>query len=251
MILKAVVRDATLTERAQESLQELIINSRMGAGDRLPSEAEMARMLGVSRTVVREAVRLLVARGLVEVRTGSGIFVKQLDANVVRDPMELLVRSRSIEFDEIIEAREAIEMKVAELAGARRTAEDLRGLEEIVSALKNPKLTPLDYARTDVEFHLRIARASHNSLLLTLAEALTSLMVEPLRQCAEEMGVKKASENAYVDHVRVLEAIRKGEAPQIREAMRQELRGARRHWPSKAASAGERVSGSGTRKPER
>ena len=85
-----MIREQTLTERAQRQLEELIVAGKIKPGDRLPSESQMGKMLGVSRTVVREAVRLLSARGLVDVKTGSGIYVRELNSIMMSDPIDLL-----------------------------------------------------------------------------------------------------------------------------------------------------------------
>src|SRR5437764_14918137 len=101
-MLKAVTRDVSLTARAERQLEDLIVEGSVQPGERLPSENDMARELGVSRTVVREAVRLLTARGLVEARNGSGIYVRALGAELVRGPMDLLLRARGLTGEQLL-----------------------------------------------------------------------------------------------------------------------------------------------------
>src|SRR5690348_10925383 len=109
-IFKTVARDLSLTERTKQQLEDLIVSQKLQRGERLPAEGEMAKMLGVSRTVVREAIRSLEARGLVESRTGSGIYVKPLDHQIVQEPIGLLLRSASLSVEDILEVREMLDV---------------------------------------------------------------------------------------------------------------------------------------------
>ena len=134
MMLKAVTREQTLTERAQHQFEELIVSGKLMPGDRLPSENEMGKMLGVSRTVVREAVRLLSARGLVEARSGSGVYVRELNSAMIREPIDLLLRCRAIKVEDILEVRALMEVHLAGLAAERASSEEIVAMEQAIGA---------------------------------------------------------------------------------------------------------------------
>jgi GntR family transcriptional regulator, transcriptional repressor for pyruvate dehydrogenase complex len=228
-MLKVMSRDQTLTERARLQLEEHIIAGEMRPGDRLPSENEMGAMLGVSRTVVREAIRLLVATGLVEVRTGSGIYVRQLDSGVMRDPLDLLLRSRQLTIDEIIEVREAIEVRIAGLAAERAERADIEAMEEAIRLLRRTRNSPQEYAETDVLFHARLAAAARNPLFIVLSSSLNATMVGPIAQCARARG-ETAIEEAELDHARILDRVKAKDAEGARRAMQESLDQTRVIW---------------------
>jgi GntR family transcriptional repressor for pyruvate dehydrogenase complex len=228
-MLKIMQRDQTLTERAQEQIGDFIVNGTFTPGDRLPSENEMGTMLGVSRTVVREAVRLLVAKGLVEVRTGSGIYAKKLDAELMRGPLELLLRSQRLSIDEIIEVREAIEVRIAGLAAERAEKEDIAALEEAVRLLKKTRNSPREYAETDVLFHARLAAAARNPLFMILSSSLNATMLGPIAQCARARG-DAVIEEAQLDHLRILERVKAKDVEGARRAMQESLDETRLIW---------------------
>src|SRR5215212_10173666 len=125
-----VAREPRLSDKVAEMMLETILSNRLNVGDRLPSERELGEQFGVSRTVVREAVRALVAKGVIEVRSGSGLRVAAVDADSVRESMSLFLRGGAIDFDKVNEVRSLLEVHIAGLAAERRTEDDLVGLRE-------------------------------------------------------------------------------------------------------------------------
>jgi GntR family transcriptional regulator, transcriptional repressor for pyruvate dehydrogenase complex len=234
-MLKTVSRELSLTERAQYQLEDLIVSGKVSAGDRLPSETRMGKMLGVSRTVVREAVRLLSARGLVDVRTGSGIYVRELNSGMVRDPIDLLLRSKAIRVEEIIEVRELIETHVAGLAAERATPDDIQALEETIAQLHDPALSPQEYATIDASFHARLAGAAGNPLFVVLAQSITAAMIDPIRFVFERS--KNAREEAIREHGHILDRVKAKDAEGARRAMAESLATAPMNWNGYPAQA--------------
>src|SRR5690348_17673599 len=104
-ILEALKRTPGLVERTEEQLEKLIVKGSYHPGQRLPSERELGQQLGVSKTVVREAIRSLAARGLVEVRPGSGMYIRQVSDEMVTRPMALLLRSSVLDVSHVHELR--------------------------------------------------------------------------------------------------------------------------------------------------
>lgn len=225
-MLKTIAREQTLVERAQEQLEKLVLEGSFQTGDRLPSEYEMGQMLGVSRTVVREAVRLLVAKGLVEPRTGSGIYIKELGSSTIQGPMHLLMRANTISVKQILEVRVVVEIEIAGLAAERALPAHIRAMEETVRQMSQPrtaqKLTPAEYAKLDMQFHEHLAEASRNPLFVALAGAIREVMLEPLTQTFRRIGAA-AIKYAVIDHTRVLERVKAHDPEGARAAMRQEL----------------------------
>ena len=227
-MLKAVIREQTLTERAQQQFEELILSGRLKPGDRLPSESDMGKMLGVSRTVVREAVRLLSAKGLVEARSGSGIYVRELNSSMIREPIDLLLRYRAIKVEDILEVRNLMEVYLAGLAAERATSENIAAMEQTIAALQNPRLSPQEYAEIDVAFHACLAAASGNPLFGILSQSLDAVMIDPIRFNFERSA--SARTDALKEHGRILDRVKARDAEGARRAMTESLIDAPRNW---------------------
>ena len=138
-MLKAVSRDMTLADQVRQQLENLIVGDSILPGDRLPSEKTMSAKMGVSRSVVREAIQQLTAQGLVETRTGSGIYVRALGTHLVTEPMNLLLRSHRFGTEEILEVREVLEVTIAGLAAERAQPTDIEAMQSTLDALNNPQ----------------------------------------------------------------------------------------------------------------
>jgi len=259
-MLKAVIREQTLTERAQQQFEELILSGKLRPGDRLPSESDMGKMLGVSRTVVREAVRLLSAKGLVEARSGSGIYVRELNSGMIREPIDLLLRYRAIKVEDILEVRNLMEVHLAGLAAERATSENIAAMEETIAALHNPRLSPREYAEIDVAFHACLAAASGNPLFGILSQSLDAVMIDPIRFNFERSA--SARTDALKEHGRILDRLKARDAEGARRAMTESLIDAPRNWtgfpareptliPSLAKASNETVEGANGRSRKR
>lgn len=160
----------TLAEEAVEALTASIRTGRLKPGDRLPTETEIMLQLGVSRTVVREAISRLQARGLAEIRRGIGTFVTQPSENPLRIPTSAV--DTAMDALSLLEVRIALEVEIAMLAAQRRTTEQLEGIRQALDTLvalefdadaERQQAIDADYA-----FHLALAQATGNQHFLEL-----------------------------------------------------------------------------------
>ncbi len=221
-MFKSVVREANLTQRAQSQLEELIVNGSLRVGERLPSERELVEQLGVSKTVVREAMRSLATKGLIEVRPGSGMYVLGVGAHLMADPISLLMRKHRLTVKQIHEVREVLEIKLAALAAERARREDIEAMAETIRQLGEPDLSPLRYAQLDVEFHNRLAAAAGNPLFSILINSINDVMLE-VRQRAFKLGKRKFLTNSISEHSRVLKCVEAGDVSGAQKAMAEHL----------------------------
>lgn len=212
-----ISREATLTDRAVEQVQNLIVNRSLKPGQKLPSERALGEMLGVSRTVVRELVRLLTARGLVEVRAGSGTYIRELGADLVRAPLDLLLQVNALRIEEIHETRRALELEIAGLAAERAGSREITQLKENLEALKKPTLAPEEFASIDVEFHVLLASATRNPLLIVLVNSLNEVMKQVRLQLVSTLP--GMPQRAYFYHSRILTEVRKHDPQGARAVM--------------------------------
>jgi GntR family transcriptional repressor for pyruvate dehydrogenase complex len=184
---------------------ESIISNQMAPGDVLPSERELSEQFGVSRTVIREAVRTLNARGLLDVRMGSGVRVATVDPKVVDDALQLFLWSSPIGYDKVHEVREVLEVQAARLAATRATPADLENMRESLRLMEETMADVERAARHDLEFHRHIARSTGNELILILHDsigsALIDVRVKTLRKSPE---IARAT---VVAHTKILDAI--------------------------------------------
>jgi len=230
-----VAREPRLSDKVAEMMLETILSNRLNVGDRLPSERELGEQFGVSRTVVREAVRALVAKGVIEVRSGSGLRVVAVDADSVRESMSLFLRGGAIDFDKVNEVRSLLEVHIAGLAAERRTEDDLVGLREIHDQMKREADDVPAAALDDLEFHRRIAEATRNKLFLVLMDSIGTALID-IRRANLGSG---STPMTLSQHETVLDAIEAGNAAAARDAMAAHLDGVASWWRQRLAAAGD------------
>lgn len=220
-----ISRAKTLVERANEQLEALIVEGSLSPGEPLPPERKLGEMLGVSRTVVREAVRLLTARGLLEVRSGSGTFVRALGASIIHDSVALLLRAKRLSAEQIYEVRRVLEITVAGLAAERASAEEIVALEAEVAALQHSHAPAAEYAQHDFKFHIRLAESTHNALFLALVNSVSAVTIRTMQQMYAAADYQKAPpwRVTLVEHSAVLERIRQRDAEGARRAMAEHM----------------------------
>lgn len=168
----APLQKESLVDQAVRSIFGHIQKNDLKAGTVLPAEGKLAELLNVSRPVVREAMRTLVGKGVVEMVNGVGAVVRPLDARSLSEVIERLAATRVNNAWEIEEARHGLEMHAAMLAAQKRTEQDLSELEKIVAKMRDAMDDKFRYASLNAEFHRRIAQATGNPLLHTLVCAL-------------------------------------------------------------------------------
>jgi GntR family transcriptional regulator, transcriptional repressor for pyruvate dehydrogenase complex len=221
-IFEQLPRDPRLSDRVASTILESILSRRIAPGDGLPSERELADQFGVSRTVIREAVRTLSARGLLEVQTGRGARVAEIDPRTVSDAMRLLLRSRAVPYAKVHEVRSVLEVSAAGLAAERARPEDvarLAGSLERMAAV----LDDVDRAAAeDVEFHRLVAMATHNELFLVLHDSIRTALVDVRKEVLARSG-SRARRAIVGAHRAIHDAIAAADPKAARAAMRAHL----------------------------
>jgi len=191
-------------------------DGRYAAGDRLPSEREMADEFGVSRPTIRDAMIALEFQGLVEARQGSGVYVNA-PAPVPEDAHEMEVSAL-----ELIEARRLFEGEACALAAALITDDQLAGLDRLVTEMAGT-VDPDESEKLEQEFHLTIARATGNAAVAAGVEDLWSLREQsPL--CAATLRRARAGSGDFVgQHRKIVTALRSRESQAARQAIHSHL----------------------------
>jgi DNA-binding FadR family transcriptional regulator len=202
-----------------DRLRHEILEGSLDPGAALPPERALAEDSGLSRTVVREALRILEIEGLIAIRPGrnGGSIVRRPDADSFTRSLDVFIRGRRVRFHAILEAREQLEPVCAQLAAERRTPEDLVALEEATEAVEQQLNDVAAYLTANVDWHVTVARISHNELLGAFMEALATAVRSATD--IKDFNSRDVREAATQAHRRVLEAIADGDAARARHHM--------------------------------
>lgn len=216
--LRPLERSRRLYEDVGERLGEFVRESRMTPGDQFPAERELAHRLRVSRTSVRQSFVVLQALGFVDVRHGEGVFLRRT-RGFGESLTKLLERRRRL--PEVLEARETLEVKLAELAATHRGAHELKAMAAALSHMEAEIAAGGLGTDGDAAFHHAIALAAGNQILLHMIDAMAEVIQESRVESLSEPGRPPRSLEA---HRRILAAIEAGSSGLAGEAMRQHLR---------------------------
>lgn len=200
-------------------LAEEILSGRTPAGERLPSEREMAERYGVSRPVVREAMRGLVERNLVEVIPGRGAFVRAARATDAAPGMDVLFRRHQATARDLVEARTMLECTAAALAASRAKPADMAAMEDALDRFDRAA-DVVGRARFDLAFHLAIVGAAHNPVVATMFGAITAPATEMMLRSLADARVAAIS---LPRHRAIHEAIRERDPERARAEMGEHL----------------------------
>jgi GntR family transcriptional repressor for pyruvate dehydrogenase complex len=211
----------TLVRRLAEELQEQILSGALRRGDRLPSERELGTRYGLSRNVVREAVKLLSERGLVASQTGRGTFVADgLNSDAVATSLELTARGSARGYSDLVAVRRLIEHEVVRLAAANRDEDDLAELEAAHAEMDRALDHSERFVSADQRFHRALAQATKNQILVVLIDAIVDVLQESRRLIYRVEG---APERGQQQHSEILAAIRDRDPGRAGELMHQHL----------------------------
>lgn len=217
-----IVRTSRLYEQIVQQVEESIHKGALKPGNQLPPERELAQQFGVSRTAVREAVKALREKGLVEAYPGRGTFVTDGTSHAIRQSLDRMIRIGQPEGSTYLaEVREILEPEIAALAATRADAEDLTSMHEAVSIMDKAKRDSDAFIEADLDFHLALAEAAANPLILSLIDSIVGLLRE---QRLRIFQVEGGPERGQYHHKRIMEAIEKHDPLGAREAMKAHLR---------------------------
>ena len=217
-----VVQTSRLYQQIVQQIEESIDKGELKEGDQLPAERDLAQQFGVSRTAVREAVKTLREKGLVEAYAGRGTFITNGSTNSIRNTLDRMIRDGPLEGTvHLAEMREILEPEIAFLAAKRADQETISAMQESISVMDAARRDPEAFIEGDLDFHLALAEAAGNPLILSLIDSIVGLLREQrMRTYYTEGG----PERGQYHHKRILEAIEHRDPQGARDAMRAHLR---------------------------
>jgi GntR family transcriptional regulator, transcriptional repressor for pyruvate dehydrogenase complex len=190
-------------------------------GDQLPAERELAQRFGVSRTAVREAVKALREKGLVEAYSGRGTFITDGTTQAVRQSLDLMAKIGQPEGStHLAEVRTILEPEIAALAAIRIQEPELATMREAVAVMDKAYQDPDAYIEADLDFHLALAEGAANPLILSLLDSIVVLLRE---QRLRIFRVTGGPQRGQFHHKRILDAVERHHADDARKAMRAHL----------------------------
>jgi DNA-binding FadR family transcriptional regulator len=210
--------DVPNARRIARAIADGIVAGELRPGDRLPSERALAARYGVSRPLVREALRSVEELGLIETRPGRGTFVRSEAASGVHRGVGVAILRRGVTAQQLSEARLTLEGEAASLAATRATPDDLTRLEAALERVEQSD--SVEHVRNDLAFHLAIAGAAHNPVIEMMLEAIAPQTVALMLRSVGDPDVMVRSQ-PY--HRIALEAIRRGDGEAARAAIHAHL----------------------------
>jgi GntR family transcriptional repressor for pyruvate dehydrogenase complex len=216
-----VVKTSRLYEQIVQQVEESILSGQLKPGDQLPAERDLAQSFGVSRTAVREAVKTLREKGLVEAFSGRGTFVTNGTSQAIRQSLDLMIRINQQEGSaHLAELRLVLEPEIAGLAASRIDGQLLGTMREMLAIMERNLQDREAYIEADLDFHLALAEAAGNPLILSLLDSIVGLLREQRSRIFEVEG---GPERGQYHHKRILVAVEQRNSEAARSAMREHL----------------------------
>lgn len=207
-------KDTSLPERTAEQISKLIVEQHLTSEDKLPSEFELAEMLHVGRGTIREGVKLLVARNVLEIRRGKGTYIAP-NPGEISDPLGFAYYPDQLQLAlDLAEIRGQTEPWVARMAAEHASAEDIKHLRESCSVVEQDILAERDHSKNDVLFHVEIAKCTQNLVVPKLIPIITYAVTLFVSLTESRLRME-----TIVEHREILEAIGDGDGARAEKAM--------------------------------
>ncbi len=219
------IRPRKISEEIVEQIKSLISRGELKPGDRVPSERELAAMLGVSRPSVREAINALDAMGFLEAKQGGGTFVRTLTEISIADPLSTLVKTKDpAMLRALAEVRMGLESWSAYLAARRAEDSEIAEMSRVYAIMEEQAAHGGWDPEVDAEFHYVITAASHNSLQMHVLDSIHSLFHTTIQVALTEFYRQEGHvEKLLNQHREIMEAIAAHDPERARQKMMEHL----------------------------
>jgi len=209
----------TLADQAARNLMAFIQSQALKPGSFLPPETQLAADLGVSRPIIREALKSLEGKGIIEVMSGKGAVIKPLDGEQLELYFQRAIQIESEAIIDLLALRKGIEVQSAVLAAQRCTADEIAGLAEIVAEMRRNLHDPDAYVQLDIAFHNRIAAMTRNTMISTLVAALRAAINSTIHESMIRKQTDEQLDHIQVGHEAILAGLERRDAEKSGRAM--------------------------------
>ncbi len=213
------LKSLTLVHQAAEQLIKYIDENGLSEGDSLPSIAELSEKFGASRAVIRESLKGLEAKGIIEVANGKRAKIRPLTNEPLINYFQRVIQVDNSAAWEFAEIRVALEMQCVSLAIQRASAEELEDLRPVVKEMRDNISDAEAFAELDVKFHLLIAYATHNTMMVHMLESLRDTIRESVRKGLTKRMTREQMEGVQECHEKLVEALVNRDEEGASEAM--------------------------------
>jgi GntR family transcriptional repressor for pyruvate dehydrogenase complex len=217
------IQSARVFEQVAMQIETRILQGELRSGDRLPTERELAEQFHVSRTAVREAMKILAQKGLVDMRPGRGTIVIDGAHEAMQDSIGLVMRLKLGEVggsDNLVEVRGILETEIAALAAVRATEKEIAAMREAIATMDENLNNADAFIAADNRFHEALAQATQNALIMMLINSIVNLLSEQRKQVFQVEG---GPQRGQIHHKRILDNVIRREPEAARAAMRSHL----------------------------
>jgi len=212
------VQRKTLTEQVTEAIFDHILN-HMREGDELPSTEKLAVDFQVSRIVIREALKTLEAHGIVDINSGKKAIIRPVNGDIFKIYFQRVFFADIKNFLELMEFRKAIETFCVEMASQRRTDEEFRSIETIFKKMEASLTDYIQYTHYDLDFHIAIASASHNSVLEHVITSLREVIKNSIENSFRNRLNDESLQTSLGYHRQIIEAFRNKDTEAAKSAI--------------------------------
>ncbi|MGC2170151.1 MAG: FadR/GntR family transcriptional regulator [Candidatus Sulfotelmatobacter sp.] len=213
------VRRKKVYEDVARQIERLILK-KLRPGDKLPSERELAEILSVSRSSIRDAIRSLELAGMVEPRQGAGTIVREVSASSVANPLANSLKRKEELMSELLDFRRILEPPLAGRAATHASPEEISEMEDILNRQEQKLRKAESTIGEDSEFHYAVAMASGNSVVLKVLDILMDLLRETRER---SLQVEGRPQKSLAGHRRILAAIKRHDTEAAKAAMRRHI----------------------------
>ena len=216
------IQSSRLYEQIVEQIEQRILEGELKPGDKLPSERELCEQFNVSRTVVREAIRALREKGLVDIQPGRGTFITNDTSEAMKSSLGFIFKvGQGKGLEDLVQVRAILEPEIAALAAENANEGDLTELQYAINIMDELLDDADKFIEADQNFHLILANATHNTIVPLLIDPIVDLLWEHRKHIFDNTGGAKRGQN---HHKKILEAVKAGDAEAAREAMRAHMK---------------------------
>ena len=218
-VWKIMFDKVLLSEKIANNIKALIIDQKLQPGEKLPNEIELANQLNVSRSTIREAIKTLVSKNVLEIHRGKGTYVCERPG-IATDPLGVTFMNKKDLLIYLFETRLIIEPEMAALAAQRATEKNIKALEDAFHILQEQILEGKDHTKSDIKFHNIIAKSTQNPIIRRIVPIINDSIIEGYQ---ETKDIPESGEKVLRHHRRVLDAILDKNEALARQYMREHI----------------------------
>jgi GntR family transcriptional repressor for pyruvate dehydrogenase complex len=213
------IQKQSISDEVLEQIKNQIISGNWAPGEKIPSEAELTKIFGVSRVSIRKAISRLAGMGVLQVRWGEGTFVTEVFPKDYFSSLLPILMIEGNDLFDVLEFRSMIEVQSAGLAALRANENDIKRLEKINQEMKEKRGDYNEFAKKDLDFHTALSLATHNSVIVKVNTIIYDMLKEAMRKIVDTIG----SERALHYHEEIVEAVKNKNSAEAMRIMKEHI----------------------------